>query len=474
MRRFFGRSFGLSLAVAALAGCSANPVAYQGSAVDDNVIPVFGHLQENSEGDYHFASFTTDAETELNPGTTWVRLNDLHPMWNTAPETRCVIVPERSRGKEEACKSEWEAGFRVQHSDLSPAAMTSNILLTAVTLVGPAFSRPGYVEFDRDAYLDAVYEASDRIPDFERRMNNLNTAFNQGIGDNAAAYASYRQQDKPKASFTVDNQMPVIGPGEGEGATRLLDLMAEDLKGDFPQVTVSRTPFVPFGEAPLATTESFDELIASLKASIGAENDDYMAHYNVDCEKPDRSHVAYQMDCPDSVPADVDEVKVGLVVQGIKLVDVDLHTIQPTTINGVTVAFYPEREKQWHITNTSGTAIDLREMSIEYHRRELSVSLANSGVLSPGEDFQFNIDPKGYEAIKPDILIGERTIDRRISWVVRVAYQVQGHGVQASRYSGSHTYRQLAEDFWEAKSLEGDTSRPSIEFALNNNQPKET
>ncbi|KXS54554.1 MAG: hypothetical protein AWU57_1072 [Marinobacter sp. T13-3] len=169
-------SFVVSLAASAMmVGCASGPDKESGSIQQYDLSAVNHHLfgkLEHTENGYEFTEFNSYPNKE----SSWVRLTDLSPQWDTS-SSECT-EPLGSCNSNQALFMETEADFTFGRS-------AQYIFLSAFSMGIGLFGLPMEVTFNRDEYLKAANEAVGKIEGYKEdllRYDNMISSF----GDQAA------------------------------------------------------------------------------------------------------------------------------------------------------------------------------------------------------------------------------------------------------------------------------------------------
>ncbi len=421
----------LLISALALNGCVTSPSTDVDSdtALSEEIKNhVYGYLSKDANGAYEFSDFAI-SEDNIQYGLPWVRLTDSRPMWNTRTPSACG---ESATRQPSYCSEGNEDLFIEVEVDTSQLGKTAavGVFTMGLSLIAGLPNEP---VFQEDDFLDAVDEASKRIPNFSKKIRKIDQP--QSV-DGSEAYERYLNQAKPNVKYKVWNRLPSLQSG-----LNFLDEMGKDYVASFPQITLKTVSFLESqtGISMKSRFESLEEILEILSAP-----EESRFAYGAECNFRN-SILTMDFKCPDGTPSVVDVVVVDFFVNSAQIMNPVIPPIKEMSNNKLTLTHFPAKERPWIIANETSLPIQLRSMAYSYHRRDAAIDLSGLGIVEPGESIAFNLDRWVYRRLNQPVAFNDESADKRLKWSIRVNYKPMGLMTETASFSGTDSIQEIAE-----------------------------
>lgn len=306
------KKIALLAAAIAITGCASGPSKQaqleERSAVQlDITHHLYGKLDSVS-GDYRFTQFS---EQPGEGEEAWVRLSDLEPTWPTEKEN-CLTGLVENTNDQITCKTANEAQFREKSVDFTPKKTAAYVTLSALTFGVWSVMPPGAVEFNAEAYNEAVTKAKQNLlkeeglsePEYTKLLeqyDQLVKSFQDEYEKIRTAYSRF----KPTPNIRLNDQSGLY-KGKADAFKRVVSLSHNTLP-------------IPANRSP-SSSNQLSQLVVTAKTSM----DDFLglvakqsSEVNVTCRNDSFNGINYRISCPDSVDQGTEEFVADITIESM-------------------------------------------------------------------------------------------------------------------------------------------------------------
>jgi len=304
------KKIALLAAAIAVTGCANGPskqaqLEGRSSVQLDVTHHLYGKL-ESVGGNYRFTQFSEQ------PGEgAWVRLSDLEPTWSTEKEN-CLTGLVEYTNDQITCKTANEGQFREKSVDFTPKKTAAYVTLSALTFGVWSVMPPGAVEFNAEAYNEAVTKAKQNLLKEEELSESEYTKLLEQYDQIAESFED--QDETIRTAYSQFKPTPNIRLNDQSG---LYEGKADTFKR---AVSLSHNTLSIPASRSASSDSQLGQLVVTAKTSMAKFLDlvtKQASKVDVKCRNNSFNGINYRISCPDSVDRGTEDFVAQVTIESM-------------------------------------------------------------------------------------------------------------------------------------------------------------